>query len=132
MLPMLNTGDGAVRERRSTAFGFERHSRWGCDMRFTESMEAAYRRGYQLASVAHVELSAAARSNIAAVELNDLGVNGSPSQNFAATLPPPREILDEYRDDEQTAFFIGWLDGASGSSKYRDSAEGGEQLSMNL
>jgi hypothetical protein len=104
----------------------------GCDLQFTQSMEAAYRRGYESSKLAHQGLSARARAGIAAAELNDVGVDELLSRNFAATLPPPLEILEQYDDDEQTAFFAGWLDGAAGSSRFRESAEIGEQLSMNL
>ena len=101
-------------------------------MRFNESMEAAYRRGYQLSEQAHKGLSTASRAHIAEAMLSDVGVDAVLSRSFSATLPPPPEVLEEYHDDDQTAFFAGWLDGAAGSSMYRESAEASEQLSMNL
>src|SRR5579872_4538020 len=101
-------------------------------MRFTESMNAAYLRGHELSEAAHRGLSADARTGIAAAELSDVGVDQLLSQNFVATLPPPPEILAQYEDDEQIAFFAGWLDGASGSSRYRASVEAAQQLTMNF
>ena len=95
-------------------------------------MEVAYRRGFEFSKLAHKELSPKARSSIAAAELSDVGVDTLLSRKFAATLAPPMEILEQYCEDEQTAFFAGWLDGAIGSSRFRESTEAAEQLSMDL
>ena len=104
----------------------------GYDVRFSESMDVAYGRGYKLSEQAHRGLSIGSRADIAEAELSDVGVDTVLSRSFSATLPPPWEVLEEYQDDDQTAFFAGWLDGAAGSTLYRESVEASEQLSMTL
>lgn len=95
-------------------------------------MEAAYRRGNELSKVAHKDVSIDSRTDLAADELSAAGVDEVLSRKFVATLPPPLELTAQCSDAERTAFFAGWLDAASGSSKYREDIEAAEQLTMNL
>ncbi|HLK71097.1 MAG TPA: hypothetical protein VKT19_04035 [Steroidobacteraceae bacterium] len=96
-------------------------------------MEAAYRRGYESSRQAHQDVSPTMRAEIAAAELSDRGVDELLTRSmFLATVSPPWEVLAEYGQDDQAAFFLGWLDGASGSARFREYAESVEQLMLNL
>lgn len=84
-------------------------------MKFTKSMDAAYWKAFDLSKAAHAE-----HSNRPPADAAD--------STIAAKLKAPGDLLEAYTDeDDQAAFYAGWLDGARGSSTSRRRMEGSSQ-----
>jgi hypothetical protein len=86
-------------------------------MKFTKSMDAAYWKAFDLSKAAHGEHANRARADTA-----------DDQSTMTARLQAPGDLLEAYTDeDDQAAFYAGWLDGARGSSTSRRRMEGSSQ-----
>lgn len=82
-------------------------------MKFTKAMDAAYWKAFDLSKAAHAK-----HTNRLRADLKD------DQATLAARLQAPGDLLEAYTDeDEQAAFYAGWLDGARGTNTSRKRME---------